>query len=102
MGGNLEEIHPSAQQKDMLIEGSKWFNVDHGHLGHFLVDVKKNYKKWQPKSKTLSNKLKKNFSFEAMKNLLIEILDENVDVPTQVKLNIPKLDSTSLPTLKKV
>jgi len=102
MGGKLEDIHPSAQQKDMLIEGSKWFGVDHGHLGHFLVDVKKNYKKWQPKSKTLSNKLKKNFSFEAMKDLLIKILDKNVDVPTQVKLNIPKLESTSLPTLKKV
>ena len=102
MGGKLEDIHPSAQQKDMLIEGSKWFSVDHGHLGHFLVDVKKNYKKWQPKSKTLSNKLKKNFSFDAMKNLLIGILDKNVDVPTQVKLNIPKLDGGTLPTLKKV
>ena len=32
----------------------------------------------------------------------LAVLDENVDVPTQVKLNIPKLDSTSLPTLKKV
>jgi glycosyltransferase involved in cell wall biosynthesis len=102
MGGKLEDIHPSAQQKDMLIEGSKWFSVDHGHLGHFLVDVKKNYKKWTPKSKTLSNRLKKNFSFDAMKNLLIEILDKNVDVPTQVKLNIPKLDGGTLPTLKKV
>ena len=102
MGGKLEDIHPSAQQKDMLIEGSKWFSVDHGHLGHFLTDVKKNYKQWSSKSKVLGNKLKRNFSFEAMKNLLIEILDENVDVPTQVKLNIPKLDATSLPTLKKV
>jgi len=102
MGGKLEDIHPSAQQKDMLIEGSKWFSVDHGHLGHFLVDVKKNYKKWTPKTKTLSNRLKKNFSFNAMKNLLIKILDKNVDVPTQVKLNIPKLDGGALPTLKKV
>ena len=37
-----------------------------------------------------------------MKNLLIKILDKNVDVPTQVKLNIPKLDGGALPTLKKV
>ena len=102
MGGKLTDIHPSAQAKDMLIEGSKWFDVDHGHLGHFLVDVKKNYKQWCSKSKVLSTRLKRNFSFEAMKNLLIEILDKNVDVPTQVKLNIPKLEGTSLPTLKKV
>jgi len=102
MGGKLTPIHASAQQKDMLIEGSQWFDVDHGHLGHFLIDVKKNYKKWTPKSKTLANRLRKNFSFEAMKNTLIGILDDKVNVPTQVKLNIPKLDGITLPTMKKI
>jgi len=103
MGGKLNEIHESAQQKDMLIKGSQWFDVDHGHLGHFLVDVKKNYKQWTPKSKTLSNRLRKNFSFEAMKNTLIGILDDNVaDIPTQVQLNMPNLSGLELPTLKKV
>ena len=100
MGGKLNKIHPSAQQKDLLIEGSQWFDVDHGHLGHFLVDVKKNYKQWEKKSKTLGNRLKKNFSFDAMKNLLLEILDKNVDVPTQVPLNIPKLDGVKLPAIQ--
>jgi|TARA_R110001592_G_scaffold43212_2_gene140291 glycosyltransferase involved in cell wall biosynthesis len=102
MGGKLNPIHASAQQKDMLIEGSQWFDVDHGHLGHFLMDVKKNYKKWTPKSKTLANRLKKKFSFNAMKELLIKILDDKVDIPTQVKLNIPKLDGMTLPTMKKI
>ena len=100
MGGKLNEIHPSAQQKDMLIEGSQWFDVDHGHLGHFLTDVKKNYKQWSKKSKTLSSRLKKNFSFEAMKNSLLEILEENVDVPTQVKLQLPKIEGVKLPTIQ--
>ena len=76
------------------------FDVDHGHLGHFLTDVKKNYKQWNQKSKTLSNRLKKNFSYDAMKDKLIEILDDNVDVPTQVPLNIPKLDGVKLPTIQ--
>ena len=102
MGGKLNPIHASAQQKDMLIEGSQWFDVDHGHLGHFLVDVKKNYKKWAPKSKTLAYRLKKKFSFNAMKDLLIKILDDKVNIPTQVKLNIPKLDGMTLPTMKKI
>ena len=101
MGGKLNNIHSSAQQKDMLVEGSQWFDVDHGHLGHFLNDVKKNYKTWVPKSKTLSGRLKKKFSFEAMKNLLLEILDDKVDVPTQVELKIPKLNSTpKLPVIQ--
>jgi glycosyltransferase involved in cell wall biosynthesis len=100
MGGKVNPIHPSAQQKDMLIEGSQWFDVDHNHLGHFLVDVKKNYKPWSKKSKTLSGRLKKNFSYDAMKDLLLEILDKNVDVPTQIKLELPKIKGVKLPTIQ--
>lgn len=100
MGGKVEKIHPSAQQKDMLIDGSSWFNVDHGHLGHFFKDVKKNYKDWNKKSKLLSRNCKKNFSYNAMKELLIETLDENVNVPTQIKLNLPKMEGIKLPTIQ--
>ena len=103
MGGKLNPIHATAQQKDMLIEGSQWFDVDHGHLGHFLSDVKKNYKQYHPKSKTLASRLKKNFSYDAMKDSLINILDEKVDdIPTQIQLNMPKLSGLEMPTLKKV
>jgi hypothetical protein len=84
----------------MLIDGSSWFNVDHGHLGHFFKDVKKNYKDWSKKSKLLSRNCKKNFSYNAMKELLIETLDENVNVPTQIKLNLPKMEGIKLPTIQ--
>jgi len=100
MGGKVNPIHPSSQQKDMLIEGSQWFDVDHQHLGHFLVDVKKNYKQWLKKSKTQSSRLKKNFSYDAMKNLIIKLLDDNVDVPTQVQLKMPELKGKKLPTIQ--
>ena len=100
MGGTLNNIHPSAQQKDVLIEGSKWFDVDHNHLGHYLVDVKKNYKKWHPKSKTLSGRLKKNFSYEAMQSQLIDILEENANIPTQLPLTMPNLKGMTLPTIQ--
>ena len=100
MGGKLNNLHPSSVQKDVLIEGSQWFDVDHQHLGHFMVDVKKNYKKWEKKSKTLSSRLKKNFSYEAMKSKLIEILDDNVDVPTQVQLKLPEIKGVELPKLQ--
>jgi len=100
MGGKLAKLDPSSLQKDMLIEGSEWFEVDHGHLGHFLKDVKKNYKKWNKQGKTLSSRLKKNFSYDAMKSKLIDILDKNVDVPSQTILKLPEIKGVKLPTLK--
>ena len=69
-------------------------------MGHFLTDVKKNYKTWNQKSKTLASRLKKNFSYEAMKSLLIEILDDNVSVPTQMELKLPEIKETGLPKLE--
>ena len=100
MGGELTEIHPSAQQKDMLIEGSKWFEVDHQHLGHFLTDIKKNYSHWKKKSKVQAKKLRVKFSYSKMRELIGEILDENISVPKQVSLKLPTLKSPKLPTLK--
>ena len=100
MGGKLSNIHPSAQQKDVLIEGSQWFDVDHGHLGHFLNDVKKNYKQWLPKSKSQGKNLRKNFSYKVMKNLLLEILEENVDVPKKITLKLPSIPKTQQPQSK--
>ena len=69
-------------------------------MGHFLNDVKKNYKTWLPKSKSLSNNLRKNFSYEAMKKLLIDLLDQNVNVPSQVQIKLPNLKEVKLPTLQ--
>jgi glycosyltransferase involved in cell wall biosynthesis len=104
MGGKLNEIHPSAQQKDILIEGSKWFDVDHQHLGHFLEDVKKNYSDWRKKGKTQAKKLRQKFSYGKMKELIEEILDKNANVPKQVNLNLPNLNlpKLELPKLEKV
>ena len=100
MGGKLTKLDQSSIQKDVLIEGSEWFDVDHGHLGHYLKDVKKNYKQWEKKGRTLSSRLKKNFSYEAMKSLLIDILDKNVNVPTQIELKLPEIKGVELPKLQ--
>ena len=99
LGGTLTDIHASAQHPEMLVEGSKWFSVDHGQLGNALVDVKKNYKEWYKKGKTHKNILKKNFSYESMKSQIYEILDNNIsDIPVAVKLTLPKLN---LPKIQK-
>ena len=97
-GGTLKDIHPSAQVKDMLIEGSQWFSPDHGQIGSSLKDMFENYKKYTDKAKRQAHLSKTMFSFDKMKEVLEEILDKNVpEIAKQVKLELPKLQ---LPKLK--
>lgn len=105
IGGKLSNIHPTAVVKDMLIPESQWFDPDHGQIGHFFTDVKKNYKQWLPKSRKQAKINKQNFSFGAMVSQLENYLDTYVpEFPKQVELKLPtfggkKLD---LPKLKTV
>jgi glycosyltransferase involved in cell wall biosynthesis len=104
MGGKLTKIHPSAQQKDMLIEGSEWFSVDHSQVGHYFNDVFKNYKEYQVKGKRQGYYSRSNFSFNKMEKQLDKILTDYLPVfPEEVTLTLPKFDNKpSLPKLKKV
>jgi len=101
--GTLNNIHPSAQVKDMLIEGSQWFTVDYGFAGGVLRDYFENYKKYQDNGKRLAHYCKTNFSFEKMQEKLDTILTANVpEFPKQVQLKLPQLKKIELPKLKKV
>jgi len=103
MAGQLTQIHPSAQMKDMLIEGSQWFSVDQGQIGHYLEDVYKNYKKYKVKGKRQGFISRSEFSFNKMKEQLKDILTNNLpDIPKQVDLKLPKLKKMELPKLKKL
>ena len=68
MGGKLTNIHPSAQVKDMLIEGSQWFSVDQGHIGFYLNDIFENYKTWKNRANRQGFISRNEFSFDIMKN----------------------------------
>jgi hypothetical protein len=101
--GNLTPIHPSAQVKDMLIEGSQWFTADYGFASGLLKDYFENYKKYQEKGKRLGFHCKTNFSFEKMQEKLDIILTSKIpEFPKQVQLKLPQLKKISLPTLKKI
>ncbi len=103
MAGQLTPIHQSAQVKDMLVEGSQWFSVDQGQIGHYLNDVYNKYKDYKVKGKRQGFISRSKFSFENMKEQLKEILSNNVpDLPKQVDLKLPKLKKIELPKLKKV
>jgi glycosyltransferase involved in cell wall biosynthesis len=92
MGGKLTKIHPSAQQKDMLVEGSEWFTVDPNHIGHFFNDVFTNYKDWKLKGKQQGNYSRSNFSFRKMEQQLQSLLSKYTpELPVQVELKLPKL-----------
>jgi len=89
LGGKLTKVHPSVQQKDMLIEGSEWFSVDHNHIGHFLTDVFKNYKDWKVKGKRQGHYSRTNFSFEKMEKQLDDLLIKYIPViSTKVELKL--------------
>ncbi len=105
MGGKLTKIHPSAQQKDMLIEGSEWFSVDHTQVGHFFNDIFKNYKEWKVKGKRQGYYSRSNFSFNKMQEQLDNLLTEYIpEFPEEVQIKIPSFGEKkpTLPKLKKV
>ena len=97
--GELEDVHPSAAN-NWLIKESKWFQVSSGNVGMSLRDIFKNYKKYKLKGKQQSQYSKSNFSWEGMKDLINNILINNIpEFPKQVELNLPKLQ---LPKLNKI
>ena len=100
LGGQLTPIDKSAQVKDMLIEGSKWFSPNHGEIGSKFKDMFENYKKYTDGGKRQAYYSKTNFSFEKMQELLGELLETNVpEISKQVQLELPKLQ---LPKLQKL
>ena len=95
--GKLGEVHKSAIQKDIIIEGSQWFYSDYGYASKVLKDIYKKYKQYLPKSRKQRKFVKDNFSLKAMGEELDRLMTDNV--PEPVKLKLPKL---KLPKLEKV
>ena len=102
IGGNLNPIHKSSLMPNILIEQGQWFQPEDGQVGFALKDVFENYKNYLPGAKKQASISKNKFSFEKMTELLGKILDEKTNpIPKFVPLELPKLDTLKLPTLKK-
>jgi hypothetical protein len=100
LGGELENVHPSAAVDKMLLKESKWFKPDDGQVGTALRESFKNYKDFLKRSRKHKKYTKDNFSFDKMQELVDSILTDNVpEFAQQVELNLPKL---KLPKLKKI
>jgi glycosyltransferase involved in cell wall biosynthesis len=99
IGGMLTPVHPSAIVPDMIIEGSKWFTVNHRQASDIMEDVFNNYPKYLENAKRQAYRSKTEFSLEKMQEKLAKIMDENV--PEYKPLILPKLSAITLPKLNK-
>ena len=89
--GQLTNIHPSAQQKDILLAEAQWFQPEPMDINNSYKDVYDNYKFWLEKAKRQGYFSRTNFSFKNMKDKIGKILNDNISIPEQVSLKLPKL-----------
>ena len=100
--GNLTNLHPTAQMKNMLLAESQWFQPNPVEINRSYKDVYENYKYWLEKGKRQGYYSRTNFSFNNMRDKIEKILSENINIPEQMSLKLPKLKKMTLPKLKKV
>ena len=99
--GSLEKVHPSAAN-DWLIPEAQWFKVSETHVVSALKECYKKYKNFHALSKKQKYFAQKNFSWEQMKNLIEQLLDDNLpEFAEQVELKLPDLNLPKLTKVKK-
>ena len=97
-GGKINDIDASAQIKGMLIEGSKWFDIDHNYVNHFYNEIINNYDVWLKKSKDQGKYSRKNFNFDKMTKRISELFDNNLpEMPKKMELKLPGMDKIKMP-----
>ena len=102
-GGSINEIDPSAQVKGLLIEGSKWFDVDHTYINAFYNDVYENYDEWLKRAKKQGTYSRKNFSFDKMTKKISKIFNSNLpELPKKMELKLPGVDKIKMPKKNKL
>jgi len=100
LGGKLENVHPSAASKNVILTESQWFTPDDANVNQAYRTTFKHYKKTLPNAREQKKISKENFSYVKMKELLGTLLDKYIpEFPSEIKLTLPKLE---LPKLEKI
>ena len=100
VGGSLNNVHPTAVQKGLIIKEAKWFKPNDSEAAIAMRSVFDKYKKHQELAKRQRHYAKTNFNYEKMAVQLNAILSQRLpDMPKQVDLKIPSLQ---LPKLEKL
>ena len=90
IGGKLQKVHPSASNK-FLLEDSQWFNIDIKIASRAMKDIFKKYKMYYKKSRSQTQYIKDNWSFNKMVELLNSYLPKVDPKPQHQELKLPKL-----------
>jgi hypothetical protein len=99
VGGQIQQIHPSATVQNMLIPESSWFYIDEKQAEFFIRDVYEKYSKYSEKAKRQAHKSKTEFSLDKMKEALLPYLEK---APVVEGLKLPQLKKIELPKLQPV
>lgn len=91
VGGKLEQPHPSAQWKDVIIPESKWFTADYRQAIGALHYTYNNYRQQLQKAKKGKDRVTREFTYSQMKNRIKHLFDKNIQVQTVVQPILPKL-----------
>jgi len=98
VGGKLGAVHPSAYMKDMIIQDSKWFDIDVNEASKAFKLAFKDYTRFIPlarKQGKLTNKL---YTIEKMEEKLKEYLDQYVpNIPVEHQFVAPAIKEIKLP-----
>jgi glycosyltransferase involved in cell wall biosynthesis len=89
LGGQLQNVHPSASNQ-FLLQESQWFYVNYSDASLKLIDVYNNYDKYLVESKKLGNQNKIKFSHSKMTEALKTIIDKHVKIAKHVDLVLPE------------
>ena len=111
--GFLKEVPKSALWKPIIVEPSKWFDVNEADVVRKVRTFHKKRKLIQKKATRLGKKNRREFSLKAMAIKFNKIIDDILkNMPQSVNLKLPKLKKVSdgdskpskikLPKLKKV
>ena len=110
--GQLTNPHFTAQQKDVIMAESQWFQPNPIEVNRSYKDMYDNYKFWLERAKRQGYFSRTNFSYQNMEDKINQILQDKINLPEQVKLSLPKLKKLGnnkksspklkLPKLKKV
>ena len=101
LGGELEDIHPSAFYDNIIIEGAKWMSVDPTMAATGQVEAFRNYKPWRAKANRLAKVNKNNFNYKKIRANMWKLLDKYVpefEEPPEQKMEL----ELNLPSLTKV
>jgi glycosyltransferase involved in cell wall biosynthesis len=95
LGGELEDVHESAQWDTIIIKGAKWMSVDPNMAATAMVEALRNYKSWRAKSNKLAKVNKDNFNYKKIRSKMWKLLDKYVpefqEPAKKMELNLPKL-----------